>query len=112
MRLCLHRPMNKIPAWFVALAFSASLMAAEPPRPLPVLLAKVTRVSDGDSIEVMLDSGPARVRFSAVDTPEYDQPYGLKSSDALKAMLPIGSSVELEVVTQDAFKRLVATVWI
>jgi micrococcal nuclease len=79
---------------------------------LPILLAKVTKVNDGDSIEVQLDAGPARVRFSAIDTPEYDQPYGSKSSAALKSMLPIGSDVELEVVTQDQFRRVVATVWL
>ena len=54
----------------------------------------------------------ARVRLSAIDTPEYDQPYGDRSSAALKAMLPIGSTVELEVETQDSFNRIVATVWL
>ena len=89
------------------LAGSASAVDA-----LPVLKAKVTRVNDGDSIEVDLDSGHARVRMSAIDTPEYDQPYGSQSSAALKALLPIGSAVELEVVTQDQFKRMVAVVWL
>ncbi|HEY6124582.1 MAG TPA: thermonuclease family protein [Steroidobacteraceae bacterium] len=91
---------------------SGSLPAAEPPKPLPVLVATVSKVNDGDSIEVNLDSGPGRVRFSAIDTPEYDQPYGPQSSSALKAMLPVGSVVELEVVTQDQFHRFVATVWL
>jgi len=95
-----------------ALAFTTTIWAADPPKPLPVLAAAVTRVNDGDSIEVNLDSGPARVRMSAIDTPEYDQPYGAKSSAALKALLPIGSKVELEVITQDQFKRFVATVWL
>jgi len=94
------------------LTLSASLPAAEPPTPLPVLAATVTKVNDGDSIEVKLDSGPARVRFSAIDTPEHDQSYGPQSSAALKAMLAVGAPVELEVVTQDQFKRLVATVWL
>jgi len=94
------------------LAFTTAAIAADPPKPLPVLAATVTKVNDGDSIEVALDSGPARVRMSAIDTPEYDQPYGPKSSAAMKAMLPVGSAVELEVVTQDQFKRLVATVWL
>ena len=94
------------------LAFTTEAFAAEPPKTLPVLAATVTKVNDGDSIEVKLDSGPARVRMSAIDTPEYDQPYGSKSSAAMKAMLPVGSAVELEVVTQDQFKRLVATVWL
>jgi endonuclease YncB( thermonuclease family) len=99
----------------VALALSGSAAAAEEPqsttRPQAVLAGKVLKVNDGDSIEVSLDSGRARVRLSAIDTPEYDQPYGDKSSAALKAMLPEGSPVELEVVTQDSFRRLVAVIW-
>ncbi len=99
--------------WFVwLLTFSAASYAADPPKPLPVLSGIVTKVNDGDSIEVRLDSGPARVRFSAIDTPEYDQPYGPQSSAALKAMLPVDSKVELEVVTQDQFHRFVATIWL
>ncbi len=98
--------------WLATLAFATGASAADPPKPIPVLFATVTKVNDGDSIEVALDSGPARVRMSAIDTPEYDQPYGAKSSAALKAMLPEGAAVELEVVTQDQFKRLVATVWL
>jgi micrococcal nuclease len=94
------------------LLFPFTGRAADPPKPLPVITAKVTKVNDGDSIEVQLDAGAGRVRFSAIDTPEYDQPYGAKSSAALKAMLPIGSDVELEVVTQDQFRRMVATVWL
>src|SRR3954469_9385493 len=92
-----------------ALLLSGSSGAADS---LPLLKAKVVRVNDGDSIEVDLDSGHARVRFSAIDTPEWDQPYGAQSSAALKSMLPLGSKVELEVISQDAFHRLVATVWL
>lgn len=94
---------------FVMAAMLASAGAADPAKPKS---AKVTKVNDGDSIEVQLESGTARVRLSAIDTPEYDQPYGSQSSAALKALLPIGSVVELEVATQDAFKRLVAVVWL
>lgn len=94
---------------FLALILPAH--AADPPKPT-MLTAKVTKVNDGDSIEVELGAGPGRVRFSAIDTPEYDQPYGSQSSAALKALLPVGSNVELEVVTQDAFHRIVAVVWL
>ena len=90
------------------LLLARSAGAAEPPA---VLKAKVTRVNDGDSIEVDTEQGHARVRMSAIDTPEYDQPYGAQSSAALKALLPIGSDVELEIATQDQFKRMVAVVW-
>ena len=78
----------------VALLLAGSASAADP---LPVLKARVSKVNDGDSIEVDLDSGHARVRMSAIDTPEYDQPYGAQSSAALKALLPAGTPVELEV---------------
>src|SRR6185295_20240727 len=74
--------------------------------------ATVTRVNDGDSLEVDTEAGHARVRLSGVDTPEYDQPYGDKSSAAAKALLAPGTKVELAVVTQDQFKRMVAVVWI
>jgi len=93
----------------VALLLAGSASAADP---LPVLKSRVTRVNDGDSIEVDLDSGHARVRMSAIETPESDQPYGAQSSAALKALLPVGTPVELEVVTQDQFKRMVAVVWL
>jgi len=93
-----------------ALGMSAAL-AADPPIQLGVP-AVVTRVNDGDSIEVQVAAGPGRVRFAAIDTPEYDQPYGDKSSAALKAMLPVGSKIELDIITQDAFRRMVAMVWL
>ena len=96
----------------VALLLAGSATAAEPVKPLPVLVAKVLKVNDGDSIQVELPSGKARVRLAAIDTPEYDQPYGSQASAALKAMLPIGATVELEVDTQDSFNRLVAIVWL
>jgi micrococcal nuclease len=84
---------------------------AEPSKPATVLSAVVSKVNDGDSLEVQLGTGRGRVRLSAIDTPEYDQPYADQASAALKALLPPGAAVELEVVTQDQFKRLVAVVW-
>jgi len=95
-----------------ALLLGGSAAAADPPKPVPMVKASVTKVNDGDSIEVDTGQGHARVRMSAIDTPEYDQPYGAQSSAALKTLLPIGSRVELDVVTQDQFRRMVATVWL
>lgn len=71
----------------------------------------VTKINDGDSIEVRMGSGHARVRLFAIDTPEHDQPYGAQASAALKALLAPGDAVELEVKTQDQYRRLVAVVW-
>jgi micrococcal nuclease len=93
----------------MAFGLAAVAAAADPPKVVP---AQVTKVNDGDSLEVATDAGAARVRLFAVDTPEFDQPYGDRSSAALKALLPVGSSVELEGVTQDPFRRMVAVVWL
>jgi micrococcal nuclease len=106
------------------LAVLASMpLAAEPrpgvpaePRPSApaarkIVAATVLKVNDGDSIEVRTAAGHARVRLSAIDSPEYDQPYASQATEALRALLPVGTAVELEVVTQDQFRRLVAVVW-
>jgi endonuclease YncB( thermonuclease family) len=95
----------------VLAALGTTAMAADPPKPPALVNATVTKVNDGDSIEVKAEAGNARVRLSAIDSPEYDQPYASQSSAALKQMLPVGAAVELEVVTQDQFRRLVAVVW-
>ena len=75
----------------------------------PVLVGRVTRVLDGDTIEVALSSGPMRVRFGSVDAPEKNQPWGNEARDALTRKLG-GREVVLDVVSQDQYERLVAVV--
>ena len=87
----------------LVLATSLSL-AAE-----PVLLGRVFKVTDGDTIKVQLQSGPINVRFDSIDAPESKQPHGAEATAAL-ARLVAGEEVELEVVSQDRYSRLVAVV--
>ena len=75
----------------------------------PVLVGRVTRVLDGDTIEVALSSGPIRVRFGSVDAPEKKQPWGREAREALTRKLG-DREVELDVVSQDQYDRLVAVV--
>jgi endonuclease YncB( thermonuclease family) len=75
----------------------------------PVLVGRVTRVLDGDTIEVALSSGPIRVRFGSVDAPEKNQPWGREARDALTRKLG-DREVALDVVSQDQYDRLVAVV--
>ena len=77
----------------------------------PVLSGTVTRVIDGDTIEVQLGSGPIRVRLNSIDTPERDQPWGPEAQTALAGRVN-GKRVELEPVTQDHYDRLVAVVYL
>lgn len=90
-----------------------SCTAGPQPRPdvQPSLSGTVTRVIDGDTLEVQLSSGPIRVRLNSIDTPEKDQPWGSQAQAALAGRVD-GRQVDLEPVTQDHYDRLVAVVFL
>lgn len=75
----------------------------------PLLVGKVTRVVDGDTIHVLLSSGDITVRFFAIDTPESNQPGGPEATAFLSGLV-LDREVALEVVNQDRYDRLVARV--
>jgi endonuclease YncB( thermonuclease family) len=78
----------------------------------PVLVGTVTRVIDGDTIEVKLSSGPIRVRLGSIDAPEHDQPWGKQSKAALTRKLG-HREVALDVVEQrEQYNRMVAVVFL
>jgi len=57
---------------------------------------------------------PTTIKFhlACIDAPETSQrPYGLQSRDALKTLLPIGSSVTLKVKAKDRYGRTVAEIY-
>jgi micrococcal nuclease len=97
-----------LPALAIPLWGALPAQAADAPKLLP---AVVTKVNDGDSIEVKTEAGIVRVRLSAIDSPEYDQPHAAEATAALRKLLAVGAGVELEVITQDQFRRIVAVVW-
>jgi micrococcal nuclease len=90
-----------------------SCTAGPQPRPdaQPTMSGTVTRVIDGDTIEVQLSSGPIRVRLNSIDSPEKDQPWGPQAQAALAGRVA-GRRVDLEPVTQDRYDRLVAVVFL
>lgn len=75
----------------------------------PVLVGRVTRVVDGDTVDVALKSGTIRVRLSGADAPEHDQPWGSEATAALRSRV-LDRDVELVVVDQDSYDRMVARV--
>jgi len=98
----------------LALALAASLggcsrRAAEAASSQPVLTGVVSKVNDGDTLEVRLASGQVTVRLHSIDAPERDQPHG---RDAFAALYErVGNrSVELQIVEQDQYDRQVAVV--
>ncbi|HST04539.1 MAG TPA: thermonuclease family protein [Chloroflexia bacterium] len=85
----------------------------------PTTQAQVTRVIDGDTIEVSIDGALYRVRYIGIDTPETvapDRPvgcYGPEASAANKALVE-GKEVTLEkdVSEVDQYGRLLRYVYV
>ena len=77
----------------------------------PVLVGTVTKIVDGDTIDVQLSSGPIRVRLHGVDTPERGQPWGKESTAALTALV-MGKEVDIEPFSQDRYERLIGIVFL
>ena len=83
-------------------------LAAEPK---PVLSGTVTRVVDGDTIIVQLQTGPIRVRLYGIDAPESTQAEGREATAYLVKRIA-HQSVELEPYSQDRYNRMVAIIYL
>ena len=70
---------------------------------------KVVGVSDGDTITVLRDKHPERIRLYGIDCPEKRQPFG-KRAKQFTSELVFGKVVEVEPVTTDRYGRTVAFV--
>lgn len=82
-----------------------------PAQDSPVLVGTVTKIIDGDTIDVKLSSGPIRVRFHGIDTPERGQPWEDESTAWVSKELK-DKEVRLEPFEQDMYDRMVATVFL
>jgi micrococcal nuclease len=75
--------------------------------------AALSRVIDADTIEVLLDGQPYRVRYLGMDAPEPDEWLGPEAADANRQLLA-GGAVLLERDRSDAdqYGRLLRYVWV
>lgn len=67
-------------------------------------VARVTRIIDGDTYEVLVAGSLVRVRLLGVDCPEHDQAFGAQATDSARAMLQ-GRVVRLRRVSTDLYGR-------
>ena len=72
-------------------------------------LATVTRVIDGDTIEVTLSGKTEIVRLYGIDAPEKKQAYGLSAKDFVEKFVG-GKVVNVTLVGTDFYKRPLAIV--
>jgi hypothetical protein len=76
-----------------------------------VLVGRVTRIIDGDTIDVQLDSGPVRVRMQGIDAPERNQPLSDEAMGLLRQLVD-DREVELQVASQPSDDRMVSRVYV
>jgi endonuclease YncB( thermonuclease family) len=72
---------------------------------------KVIGVADGDTIKVLHNNKPVRIRLYGIDTPEKRQAFGNKAKKYTNAMVR-GKTVAIDPVTKDRYGRTVAMVHI
>lgn len=113
------RRKSSAPLWIAILTiavFGISQLLESPTAPLPSkgaeLSCQVNDVYDGDTLEAGCDNGKLKVRMFGIDAPEMGQkPWGNESRDQLRALLPSGSALRLQVIDTDRYGRVVARLY-
>jgi micrococcal nuclease len=105
----LHRALiaGGLMLWLMPAGCRAQERQPQPPDPG----CSVSRISDGDTFRC---ADGRRVRLIGIDSPESQQhPFGAKAREALRKLIPPGSSVRLEgdVAPFDRYGRSLAYVW-
>src|SRR5688572_8103463 len=109
---CRFNVVRKASVWLAVLLIATapgvpSVLAQDS---LPILVGTVTKIVDGDTIDVDLSSGPIRVRLHGIDTPERGQPWAKESTAAL-ASLVAGKKIQVEPFEQDRYERMIGIVY-
>ncbi|CSS42551.1 MULTISPECIES: thermonuclease family protein [Enterobacteriaceae] len=71
---------------------------------------KVIRVLDGDTIEILQNKTPVRIRLANIDAPEKKQAYGRWSTDQLKSLIA-EQSVRVTYSHNDRYGRIIGRVF-
>ena len=85
--------------------------AGKPKRLKPEYQGKVVSVIDGDTIEVLHNTHPERVRLSGIDCPEKGQAFGDRAKQATSALI-FGRDVILQTYGQDKYGRTLGDVFL
>ena len=97
--------MNKLvlPLLIICLLCS-NLVAGE------IIFTTVSRVIDGDTIEILKDEEFVKVRLHGIDAPERSQKYGKEATDKVKELLRPVNMITVNILDKDRYGRYIATV--
>ena len=77
------------------------------------LVCSVKSVYDGDTLTASCPDGEVKVRVFGIDAPEMGQePWGERSREAFRGLLPRRDAIRLRVMDQDRYGRVVAQVFV
>jgi micrococcal nuclease len=71
---------------------------------------EVISIADGDTMTVLVDKTPVKLRLADIDAPEKNQPFGQRSKQSL-SNLCWGKNAEYVTQAIDKYKRIVALVY-
>lgn len=71
---------------------------------------QIIGIHDGDTMTVLVDRKPVKIRLANIDAPELRQAYGRRSKESLSSIC-WGKDAEFERQTTDRYGRIVAVVW-
>lgn len=94
---------NNVVISIAGILFSGSLCATE-------IQGNVIRVIDGDTIEVLQDKKPVRIRLANIDAPEKKQAFGRWSTNQLKSLVA-AQPVTLTYTQTDRYGRIIGRVF-
>lgn len=84
---------------------------------------KITRISDGDTIQVQTTQEKFVARFYCIDTPESKMVgsqkaqivnglnYGVLATNHLKTLINVGDAIDIECKTKDIYNRYVCVIY-
>ncbi|WP_437187883.1 thermonuclease family protein [Planctomicrobium sp. SH668] len=97
---------------FVALVaiqtYTTGFAAGEIPRIERVDQGKVVAVTNGDTVNVLIDRTEVKVRLEGIDAPERKQAFGSQAKQHLSDLV-FGETVQLHVTGKDRYRRILGT---
>lgn len=95
---------------------AAAILAAAAPASAANFSGEVVRILDGDTVDVLVNRQPVRVRLAQIDAPEIrhgtrnpGQPFGERSRQSLASMV-FRQNVIIEVEGADQYGRTIGTI--
>jgi micrococcal nuclease len=94
-----------------ALQYTSSCLYLQGPAFVADFSGPVVSVLDGDTIEVLHNRHPERIRLSGIDCPEKGQAYGTRAKQAASELV-LGGEVTLQTYGHDKYGRTLADVFL